>query len=323
MDSNIREWLALENIVTKEFNQKFLVPLLPNTKDECLKKGFVDCNNNCYNYFSISTGKKMCVTKTRIKRFEALEKSHIIVGKNGVSYRLMSTVKFDETIDNNVIYYYIFLSLSTNNIYILFNTGIVFTNDEFQNNKLKSFLQQLIDEILNEHLNPEQKIIICGHSMGCVLSLYTGMMIQKTNEEFFNSKIIIIGSAPFKYSNDSLFTFSYLPNVKIFVLCRIKDDKAIIDCFVDKGRGKYNYTPLTYFTANENGFLIDNINKYKKLFVHIESCDNWHSWEMYYDVLTKIYPFTSITERGGMRSRKSRRKRRRTIKKNRKTKSRK
>jgi len=327
MDSNIREWLALENIVTKKFKQKYLAPLLPDKKDKCSEEEInKDCesrnNNNCQIYSSSSTNIKTCVTKTRIKRFESTEKSPIIYGKNGNSYRLMSTVKFDGIIKGNEIYYYVFLSLSTSNIYILFSTGPVFTKDEFQNTELKSFLQELISKILQEVLSSEQKVIICGHSMGCVLSLYTGMMIQKTNEDFFNSKIIIIGSAPFKYSNDSL--FSNLPNVKIFVFCQIEDNNdnkknAIIDCFVDKGPNAFNYNPLTYFTEdynNNNGILIDNINDYTIIFRNNLICSAMHIWENYYSVLTKIYPFNTIKRVGGrIRSHKLRRKKRRTLKK--------
>ena len=38
MDSHIREWLALENIVTKKFKQMYLSPLQLNTQDECSEK---------------------------------------------------------------------------------------------------------------------------------------------------------------------------------------------------------------------------------------------------------------------------------------------
>jgi hypothetical protein len=320
MDSYIKEWLALENIVTKPFNKRYLEPLLPDTKDKCLEEIDKVCelrnNNNCKIYIT-TTNDQLCVTKTRIKSFQATETAPLIVGKNRKSYRLMSTVKFDENIDSAEIYYYIFLSLSTNNIYILFPTGVVFTNDEFKNIKLKSFLQQLINEILKEDLSSDQKIIICGHSMGCVLSLYTGIIIQQTDENFFNSKIIIIGSAPFKYSNDSLFTFSYLHNVKIFAFCIIKENEAFIDCFVVQGPNNFNYNPLTYFTKDykdNNSYLIDDINTYT-LFALQEGCDFIHSWENYYSVLTKIYPFTKfIVKTGGMRSLKPRRKRTRTLK---------
>ena len=329
MDTHIREWLALQNIVTKKFNQSFLEPLLPDTIDKCTNeetdKPCKDRNNkNCQIYTSSSTDKDSCVTKRRIKRFETTEVSPIIVGKNGKSYTLMRTVKFHKRIDNMEIYYYIFLSRSTNNIYILFPTGIVFTKDEFQNTELKYFLQNLINEILQEDLRSGEKIIICGHSMGCVLSLYTGMMIQETHKDFFDSNIIIIGSAPFKYSNDSLFTFSDLPNVKIYVFCQIDGNSASIDCYVFGGPNKFNYNPLTYFTSddNYNGELIDDINKYSISYKYSKMCGYMHEWKNYYSALQSIYPFTPTGIVGG-RSRKARRKRRRTVKKHKKPTSRK
>jgi hypothetical protein len=296
--------LALENIVTKEFNQKYLEPLLPNTTDICSKDVNEPCGENkesttknCETYKSSTSDTKTCVTKTRIKyikRLEATEIAPIINAENGKSYKLVATVKLSTDIQFTQIYYYIFLS-QANNIFILFPTGVVFVEDEFKiNTELKSFLQTLIQQILKEKkANRGAKVIICGHSMGCVLSLYTGIMLQEQDKEFFNSNIIIIGSAPFSYANSSI-NFSNLPNVKVFVYAMKDTEKKniYIDCFVDKGRPtKLNYTPLTFF---EDDGVIDNIQDYQLIPTPHPLCDKMHNWVTYYFHLNNLYPSTTI-----------------------------
>lgn len=328
MDSYIKEWLALENIVLGKFQRSYLTPV---SDDNCSKHIFIQCKNEkgCQTYRKSGSNKDICVTETRIKRF-AEESSPEIVGKNEKLYRLVYTVKYDGDTGTFVpaeIYYYILLS-PTNDIYILFPAGSVFKKDQLTDNPdLKTFLQKLVNTIFAEKLGDGNKVIICGHSMGCVLSLYTGIMIKEQNEVFFNSNIIIIGSAPHKHS-DNTHNFSNLKNVIIFVFCTISSDNNYeYDCYADKGIDDLaNYTPFTYFTSDEK--YQDTIFDYKNAKLITDTtvkyqpikapwiCDYLHSWDNYFPILNKIYPIKSDEKNNGGRSikRKARRKRRQTIK---------
>jgi hypothetical protein len=294
-DDEIKEWLALENIATKDFEQEYLEPRTISEKDNCEQKAATPsaCTNDCDVYTSTSTNSKTCVTKSRIKKFR---ESPTLKGKNGKTYNLKEAVLFeqDEESIGADVYYYIFESTESGKIYILFPTGIPFKKDEYTENPgLKAFLQKLINKLTTLYSN--NTIIICGHSMGCVLSLYTGRMIKEENSEFFNKKVKIIGSAPFKHFNDG--TFSELNNVKIFVIAlrKEKEKKIFIDCYVNDGVLSHNYQPLTYvefdFIDGNYCEIVDNIHEYKIDYFTMPACSFRHSWITYYKALKMLYPF--------------------------------
>ena len=337
----IKEWLALQNIVTHKYGKKYLEIL--NGTDDCEKLNNNECeqDNKCHIYISETIQNSIkCVSKSRIKQFMSYEVSPRIIGKNQEYYKLLSTVEFKGTIQyekNTVkIYYYIFLSEKTNNIYILFPTGNIFYENYIETNKhLNKFIHTLIDEILNHTMQPNQKIIICGHSMGCVLSLYTAMVLKQTNEDFFNSNIIIIGSAPFKYSKNE--DFNYLTNVKIFAIGLKSHNTVYVDCFLYNGPdGLNNYKPLTYIIQTGSRLetyetYIDEIEEDGKKIIPVpmvnnDYCEIYHNWNTYYNLLIKIYPFDkkggkyrSCKKRCKYRSCKQKRTNIRTVKHNNKT----
>jgi len=297
----VKEWLAIENIATKDFGQKYLVNYPNNEHDPCEDVVVVDdCEDNkeykCRTYFSNSKRKETCVFKGRIKKFEA---PNTIVGKDTHNYEIKESVFFKYVWIRGyqvAIFYHIMVSEVTNNVYILFPTGGVFEKDEFNENvELKKFLQVLIDKILNTEFYQTKKIIICGHSMGCVLSIYTGMMIKEQNKSFFDKNVVIIGSAPFKYANDE--SFSNLKNVMIFVFALSKENgnRWEIDGFTNEGPCEFNYKPITYITnatsASDEDASIINISEgtYTYLKYGSKLCSIYHNWESYQSVLSEIY----------------------------------
>jgi hypothetical protein len=331
----IKEWLALQNIVTHKYGKKYLEK--SNETDECEQWPNDICNKkiDCDIYKSETQNSIKCVSKSRIKHFMSSDVSPRIIGKNQQYYKLISSVKFNGTIHykNNVvnIYYYMFLSEETNHIYILFPTGYIFDKNYIEtNNDLKKFINDLRDKILNHQMKPNQKIIICGHSLGCVLSLYTAMALKAKNEDFFNSNIIIIGSAPFKYSKNE--DFNYLTNVKIFAIGLKLENTVYVDCFLYKGPdGLNNYKPLTYIIQTGSSLdtyetYIDEIEIIPVPIVSNDYCEMYHNWKNYYDFLIKKYPFDkkggkyrSSKKRCKYRSRKQKRTNIRTVKHNNKT----
>jgi hypothetical protein len=145
------------------------------------------------------------------------------------------------------------------------------------------------------------RIVICGHSLGCVNALYTAKIIKNNDRHFFIKKCFIIGSAPFK-TNDLKLLYD-MPNVKIFAYCEIIDNVAKIDCFLEKGYDGIKYKSIQYFTTiNNNGYeLIHDITMYNiELFNDTDrmsinnnytECQVSHRWENYYNGLSQIYKY--------------------------------
>jgi len=291
-----QEWLAIENIILHPYQKQFLLPV---DLDPCQSIN-EDCESNstCIKYEN-SNGETKCVTKDRIQKFEV---GTTIVGKNKQKYKIVSSnrLKWLNTFD--IAWYYRLLSESTNHTYILFNSGRVIEHKQLSyiyNGLLKSLIQEILQE------TSEQKIILCGHSMGCVLSLYTGMMIQNENKIFFDSKIVIVGSAPFRFLEKNT-TFKNLPNVKVFCFYERQSElSTVIDCYRFQPRASTDitYEPLTYITQDKQTLessitYEDEFNK-DTIGFFTDDCDNKHAWSNYFEVLTKLYPFD--VNQGGRR----------------------
>jgi len=326
----IKEWLAIENIATKRFGQKYLVNYPNDADDPCEETVIDECDDNkrykCRKYVSNSTNKNTCVSKDRIKKFQA---PNTIVGRYSINSKTQYSIKFEmkeSVLFNNCffikgrtfpMYYHIMLSTETNNVYILFPAGGIFEKDEFNKNpELKEFLQELVDKILEQEAYKMKKIIICGHSMGCVLALYTGMIMQKQDKDFFDNNVIIVGSAPFKYANDESFT--NLKNVMVFVfaLSRKGGNGWDLDSFVNEGPCEFNYKPITYVSNStpEGDFdsTIINISEggYDYLKFMTEEGSFYHRWENYQHVLYEIYVEPNYGGHGGRKLNKTKRQRR-------------
>jgi hypothetical protein len=292
-------------------------------------------SSECEIYESHSTNDKVCVSKKRIKKFQSDTIAPIIKGKNNKDYKLLET-KLLHVVDNRKklykgqIYYYIFLSVQSGNIYILFSTGESFKQNIHKYIELGKFLAKLVNDILTIKLMRDQKIIICGHSLGCVLSLYTGMILHEMNPLYFSEKCVIVGSAPFKFTNnvdtstminkDSYEKFSNLKNVKIFVIGYFYEDVFYIDALVnnDNGENDYSYEPFTYIGYNKQ-HKIDIINDEDIHTMQSITDTNLqidlHQWKNYYKTLSTIYSLFKGGGGGRKKTKKmSRKKMRRTIK---------
>ncbi len=312
----ISEWISLENIVAHDFGKKYLTQMKSGESDECEDKEWEECVDKCTSNIT-STDKNICVSRNRIKRFTTeKELANKITGKNRQKYKLVDS----EFLSSDMtIYYLVFISEETNHIYVLFPTGRAFCrneddydcNNELHNPKINQFLNGLITKLLRDH-NRDSKIVICGHSMGCVLALHTAMLLKTRDEAFFHSRVVVVGSGPFKYSDVDLKTrwFYNLSNIKIFVFVRInsaemygKKQSAYIDSIVSKPIGptevKFNYEPLTYISKDgvevndsDYDFVINKNTAFNRTI---------HSWKNYYSALEK-YIETVATKKSKSRS---------------------
>ena len=295
----ISEWISIQNIVSnKNYDKEFLEILTSGNKDDCETKDENNCNSSnkdsnkdsnteCKIYNS-SKNTKICVNAKRIKKFKT--PGTIIFGKNGLEYICLETKKLQITntqllalkIDinqynthlslNKYTYYYILKSNKTNNIYILFPTGDRL--DIIDNTYLTTFLTDLISKIkIYQNYN---KIILAGHSFGCNLALYTGILLNENDNVFFNNNCIVLGSGQYKFIKNN--TFHDLPNVKIFALALNIEPIPVIDNFLnyipiytDKVSDYYYYEPIIFLDFKN---VYKNENENENIIIDIDLKDN-------------------------------------------------
>ena len=71
-----------------------------------------------------------------------------------------------------------------------------------------------IDDIIKSR----KKIVLCGHSMGCVLAIQLALRIQQRNRIALENYLIVMGSASYRCLRpEEAASFHDLPNVFIFV----------------------------------------------------------------------------------------------------------
>jgi len=283
----LEEWISIQNIVSdKKYNNTFIDTNVDN--GICNKINIDNCKtDDCEIYEKTSTFEKICVNKLSIKKFEdGVE----ILGKNNKKYKIIHDNTLFEHSDDVISYYYILKSDDTNNIYILFSTGFVFFPVHLSDVEFAKNMNDLAEAIIDFDKNEYNKVILCGHSMGCVIALHIGGGIIKTKDEnFFNEKVIIVGSGPFTYSETEI-SYNHSKNIKIFVNIGIYKNTKYIDGYSIKNN-KNNYKPLTYIL---DGKIIDLYGKYnnnsKEDDVYYYTGSNiselklnyFHVWDLYY-----------------------------------------
>ena len=301
-DEYIKEWMAIQNIVSdREFGKRYLEKLPAGTRDACTESRLLclDPRHSECSFYQSSTGHKTCVRRTRIKLFKANNLAHKLFGKNKQAYKIVdskllqdSWKLWGEPLPKHLpdIYYYVYISESTSHIYVNFSTGRALSQRVNLYAQINEFLGHLIDDIRSQTLAIGQKVVLCGHSFGCVLALYTGILIFNEDREFFDTHIIIVGSAPFKFYND-LGDFKDLTNVKVFALYTYPETSkpetgadGEVDSFITTGPSyAVNYKTMIFLNAaDDDGGVITQSAIKGKIFrenVHL------HDWNKYYETL--------------------------------------
>ena len=325
----IKKWVSIENIVCRHGNNS---PL--DLKNDHGHRSFIDDSNwqrdkdnniiddcekivkyedclkkdGCKNYKS-SRGNR-CINKLRIKYFEGSELAQKITGKFGDVFKIYYTIPFNNTEIGITIYCHILVN--NNDVYILFNCGKVFNAEELYKSKLIDYLDKLYKNILSYDFD---KIVLCGHSMGCVLASRLGHLIYEKDINYFNDKCLIIGSAPFKWLLKSNRTFKNLSNVFIFIYSDTKRFDGILgenknmeslkstyeidegDNIVFNNNISFSIYLPTYnlnYVMGSDGMEQESLKKlsnYPNRFCNRRLFDYCHNWGTYYTMFTKIFNF--------------------------------
>lgn len=190
-----------------------------------------------------------------------------------IEHKYLSNVQLTTTTID--MYYCIVRSLQTNVLYVLFPSGIVLTHDDVYNNpKLNTNLMLLIHTLSN---NKEQRYVLGGHSMGCVLALYTGFLMHRM--PLFN-RCFIVGTAGAKWIPGSFYYTNY-DNIQIFISGSKQTKSMVLDCFLTKGDANLvAYTPITvlYYDTQTN---VANQIPYDSIGCNITYSEKLHDWNYY------------------------------------------
>jgi hypothetical protein len=102
-------------------------------------------------------------------------------------------------------------------IYVLFSSGVVLSKSHLQEVELKQNLEKLISKI-HEWVQHGNKVILCGHSMGCTLAMFAGYQFFLYDKNMFYEHVSILGTGGAKWMTHEICdTFSGFTNVHIFI----------------------------------------------------------------------------------------------------------
>jgi hypothetical protein len=253
----IQNWVNIENISFWELGKKFLRSM-PIT--DCETKSLLECSvyDTCEIYKSFTTKQEKCVTKERIDTFR---ENVTFEDKNKKEYILLyfiyserrpgeksiikdnfikqytdnqeKTLLYNKMNINYICYCYIIKSVLENSIYILFSSGAVLNKKSLYGPRVRAFIGNLTKFIL-ELDDSSSQIYLCGHSMGCVFAQLTGINLIKENNEFFQSRCTVVGSAPFRWIQEIDIQY-YNSNSNKFYIFVLGLNNNTIDPFFYKG----------------------------------------------------------------------------------------
>ncbi len=282
----IREWIDLENVMLWDYDKPILEGAVRDKngnitdiegdqcfqttgfdKDACEQKT-TDKGQKCKVYKS-SSGSRICTEEQNLKytyvssnpsnpnTYKSLSKQKYTIIQ---SSKITDNVAFNTANQVGVeLFFKIFKSESTNNIYVLFSSGVVFDVITLSDNFIP-----IITEILS--YRDYDRIIIGGHSMGCMIALHFANAIYRNpdNRQFFVDKCVVIGSGPYKgYHYDDP-----LPNTKIFVSTFVKQREQRTILNVDayfvrpSGDSSKHYNPVIFINTDVNNIgFVDDVDK--------------------------------------------------------------
>jgi hypothetical protein len=304
MNVFIKEWSDIQNVVVdKSFHKFALDELGANEHDICelLNPEMCEKTIHCILYKP-----NKCVNKLRT---HSLHKPSVILkSKSGNSFIVLDSMylsKVQLTTTQVDMYYCMVRSLHTNIIYVLFSSGIVLTQNDLQNNQeLNNNLSLLIAKLSGiTKNNKREKIVLGGHSMGCVLALYTGFLMR-VKPVFTNC--YIVGTAGAKWIPRDI-KFCNLENIKIFISGELRHSKTgdnlFLDCFINDGDiDLVSYNPVTVIYYDTTDRSADSVpfDKIESVITYPDKsssqCKKFHMWSYYQGLISILCKDIVITQ---------------------------
>ena len=274
----VKNWINIQNLSFWNIGQTYL---MNKKNDECSLKEIDNCVSDiCDKYFSKSTKTEKCVAKERIKEF--VNNAIINNRKQQIKYKLIH-IKLDVELG---MYYYVLEQINTNNCYILFSSGNVMSKEDLYNRLRIKFYKEAKEYI--EAL-PYENIILCGHSLGCVLAQIIGLEIIKENYNFFKERVWIIGSAPFLWLDMDKEEFNRLTKDRMIIFASfVKRGHEIPDIFLYKGSKELDQSKIIVI-VRKGKEIIDkklfnkNNSVYEKFDLDSQIFKTYHNWKESYE----------------------------------------
>lgn len=143
---------------------------------------------------------------------------------------------------------------------------------------------------IRELIKKKKMVILCGHSMGCVLAQMFGVKLMDIIKEKDNFVLYIVGSGAYKWTsqaNIDIFEKVYINRCKFFgsKLFDEDEDEVFADSFLLEGEGDiFETTLLDDEDARKPSILND-----KTIEEYIFDDDGIHDWDVYYNKQIKEY----------------------------------
>lgn len=298
----IKEWLDLENVMLWDYDK----PILEGTSrdksgniiaivgDECFQidgfdKAACEQKEKCKVYKS-SSGSSVCTEEQHLKYTYVSSNPSNPNTYKSLSRRTYTVIQSGKILDNDAfntasqgnaeLFFKIFKSESTKNIYVLFSSGVV-----FDVSTMSDKFATIITEILS--YQDYNKIVIGGHSMGCMIALHFANAVFRNpdNRQFFFDKCIVLGSGPYRgYHYDDP-----LPNTKIFVSTFIKQrEPPVLNVdgyfFRSSGDLSKHYDPVVFINTDDNA--LHFVEDVEKMAASLDS--SLHMFQHYSSFLKKM-----------------------------------
>ena len=282
----LKKWLDVQSLGAQNFFEKTILKEGIEGDYDCEKKEIKDedkCDPPCKRRIKVDSTD--CVHESKINylnQFDTFKgryskEVYTVVGKE-----LIHTVKeYDDKIIRQVqIYYYLFKSKTDDQYIILFPAGNRFINEIFNDEKeINDFFDKIF---LPPDVGTKLPLIVCGHSMGCFLSLVYSKYIEAKEINH-----IVIGSGPitlgkFGTSSDNIKKYIF---VNIFVNNVGIKEKYYIDPFT-----KGYYLPVIYALESDQPKEVNLIteDKLENDLIVVDWAGVLHKWNNYYDNITTI-----------------------------------
>lgn len=214
----ISEWLDIQNIMFYKYYKTRLISSVRDEHgkiidviddDECFKikqMGTCESNEMCYWHNGSQNG--VCVNKTNKSDYLPSKPSdppniftnltsnnsyEIIYAREiggGEIEEIQSSGSSGFRIGYDTLFYKIFKSQQTQNIYVLFSAGYII-------NVNKPTINLILNLLITKLRGYTEKIVIAGHSMGCMMALHLASLFFEKHPRHFQDKCVVLGSGPY------------------------------------------------------------------------------------------------------------------------------
>ena len=277
----IKEWLDLEKYMLLDYNYTIVEGAerdeyrrITSIKDDsCFVGPGTENKKNCQPPCKLRKqhwhdDNMICAEERHLKSLNKSDdpgKPNIFTSADQTQYTILDSAEMIKDFFSKnkqvKVFYRILKSGTSGNIYILFSSYGTIDVRELTNE-----LSAVVDKIFS--YNNFSRIVICGHSMGCMIGLHFAKAIYNKNNKFFENKCAVIGTGPYKgyYYDDPL------PNTKIFVYGIISSN--------DENRGRLAVDGFLYESPHFSNKK-DGLEKhYKPVIIIIKKIDDENSYEL-------------------------------------------